>query len=138
MGILYTQPFLTGKRGTLTSTVQMRGGGLQSKRYLRVAEINSNLLTHIKYSSQTTAFSNTAVGMILLEIKGEGRLGGSVSCASSFGSGHDLAACEFKPRVGLCADSSEPGACFGFCVSLSLSPSSACALSLSVSKINKD
>ena len=27
----------------------------------------------------------------------------------------------FEPRVGLCADNSEPGACFGFCVSLSLS-----------------
>ena len=25
----------------------------------------------------------------------------------------------FEPRVGLCADSSEPGACFRFCVSLS-------------------
>ena len=38
------------------------------------------------------------------------------------GSGHDLAVCGFKPRIGLCADSSEPGACFGFCVSLSLCP----------------
>uniref|UniRef100_A0ABI7YG44 Uncharacterized protein n=1 Tax=Felis catus TaxID=9685 RepID=A0ABI7YG44_FELCA len=27
---------------------------------------------------------------------------------------------EFEPRVRLCADCSEPGACFGFCVSLSL------------------
>ena len=35
------------------------------------------------------------------------------------------------------ADSSEPGACFGFRVSLSLCPSPAHALSLSVSKINK-
>ena len=33
-----------------------------------------------------------------------GRLGGSVSCASGLRSGHDLAVCEFKPRVGLCAD----------------------------------
>ena len=32
-----------------------------------------------------------------------------------------FAVCEFKPHVGLCADSSEPGACFGFCVFLSLS-----------------
>ena len=44
---------------------------------------------------------------------------------------------EFEPRVGLCADSSEPGACFRFCVSLSLWPSPVHALSLSVSKINK-
>ena len=33
----------------------------------------------------------------------------------------------FEPGVGLCADSSEPGACLGFCVSVSLS------LSLSLS-----
>ena len=36
-------------------------------------------------------------------------------------SGHDLIVCEFEPRVRLCADSLESGACFGFCVSLSLS-----------------
>ena len=34
------------------------------------------------------------------------------------GSGHDLTVREFEPRVGLWADSSEPGACFGFCVAL--------------------
>ena len=44
----------------------------------------------------------------------------------------------FEPRVGLCADSSEPGSCFGFCGSLSLCPSPARALSLSVSKTNKN
>ena len=59
---------------------------------------------------------------------------------SDFGSGHDLAVGEFEPRVGLCADSSEPGACFGFCVSLSLSAPPllvlALSLSLSPSKIN--
>ena len=42
-----------------------------------------------------------------------------------------------SPRVGLCADSSELGACFRFCVSLSLCPSPVHALSLSVSKRNK-
>ena len=57
-----------------------------------------------------------------------GRLGGSA------GSGHDLTAGEFEPRVRLCADSPEPGACFRFCVSLSLCPSPACILSLSVSQ----
>ena len=36
----------------------------------------------------------------------------------------------FKPRIGLRADTSEPGACFTFCVSLSLCPSPAHALSL--------
>ena len=49
------------------------------------------------------------------------------------GSGHDLTVREFEPRVGLCADSSEPGACFGFCVSLSLCPFPAHTPSLSVS-----
>ncbi|VFV24322.1 Hypothetical predicted protein [Lynx pardinus] len=51
--------------------------------------------------------------------------------------GHDLAVREFEPRVGLWADGSEPGACFRFCVSLSLCPSPVHALSLSVAKINK-
>ena len=41
---------------------------------------------------------------------------------SDFGSGDDLAVGELEPHVGLCADSPEPGACFGFCVSLSLCP----------------
>ena len=45
--------------------------------------------------------------------------------------------CGFEPHVGLCADSSEPGGCFRFCVSLSLCPSPVHVLSLSVSKINK-
>ena len=49
-----------------------------------------------------------------------------------FSSGHDLTVCEFEPHVGLCADSPEPGTCFEFCVSLSLCPSPACALSLSL------
>ena len=56
---------------------------------------------------------------------------------SDFGSGHDITVRGFEPRVGLCADSSELGACFGFCVSLSLCPSPVHALSLSVPKINK-
>ena len=51
--------------------------------------------------------------------------------------GHDLAVREFEPRIGLWADGSEPGACFRFCVSLSLGPSPVRALSLSVPKINK-
>ena len=46
-----------------------------------------------------------------------GRQGGSVGWANNFGSGHNLMVCELEPRVGLCADSSEPGACFRFCVS---------------------
>ena len=45
-------------------------------------------------------------------------------------SGHDLTVRGFEPRVGLCADSSEPGACFGFCVSLSAPPLLVLSLSL--------
>ena len=67
----------------------------------------------------------------------EGRLGGLVGKASDFGSGHDLTVHELEPRVGLWADRSEPGVCFGFCVSFSLCSSPVHALSLSVSKINK-
>ena len=51
--------------------------------------------------------------------------------------GHDLAVREFEPRVRLWADGSEPGACFRFCVSLSLCPSPVRGLSLSVPKIKK-
>ena len=46
-----------------------------------------------------------------------------------FSSGRDLTVREFEPCVRLCADSSEPRACLGFCVSLSLCPSPARALS---------
>ena len=57
----------------------------------------------------------------------EGHLGDSVSQVSDFGSGH-LTVCGFEPRVGLCADSSEPGACFRFCVSPCLCPSASVSL----------
>ena len=55
-----------------------------------------------------------------IKVVAQGCLGGSVSQASDFGPGHDLTVCEFEPHIGLCADSSRPGACFRFCVSLSL------------------
>ena len=50
--------------------------------------------------------------------------------STDFSSGHDLTVHERKPHVRLCADSSEPGTWFGFCVSLSLCPSSAHTLSI--------
>ena len=49
-----------------------------------------------------------------------GGLGASAGLASDFRAAHDLPSRGFGPRVGLCADSSEPGTCIGFCVSLSL------------------
>ena len=64
----------------------------------------------------------------------QGCLGGSVGWVSDFGSGHDLPVRGFKPCVGNCADSSEPGACFGFCVFFSLPLP--CLLSVSLSLKN--
>ena len=58
-----------------------------------------------------------------------GRLGGSVGEVPDFSPGHDPALRGFESQVGLCADSSEPGACFRSCVSLSLCLSPACTLS---------
>ena len=63
-----------------------------------------------------------------------GRLSGSVGRVSDFGSRHDVIVRGFEPCIRLCAGSSEPGACFRFCVSFSVCPSPACALSLSVSQ----
>ena len=59
---------------------------------------------------------------------------GWLSWASNFSSGHDVTVRGLKPHIGLCADSSEPGACFGFCVSLPLSLSDLPLLTLSLSK----
>ena len=56
----------------------------------------------------------------------------SVKHLTSFSSAHDLTVREFEPRVGLCADGSESGGCFGCCVSLSLCLSPAHALSPSL------
>ena len=66
-----------------------------------------------------------------------GHLGGSVAEASNFRFSHDLTVREFEPRVGLRAGSSEPGACFGFCVSLAFCLFPSCTLSLSLSHKNK-
>ena len=51
--------------------------------------------------------------------------------ALGFGSCHDLTVCEFDSHVGLCADKSESGAYFRFCVCLSALPPT-CTLSLSL------
>ena len=74
---------------------------------------------------------NIRVFSLKKKTPGQGRLGGSVSQASYFGSGHDLRVCVCEPLVRLCADSSEPGACFRFCVSVSPCPFSVQTLSQS-------
>ena len=77
------------------------------------------------------AFLFTSVKLKLLQKnKVWGHLGGSVGQESNFSSGHDLTTHEFEPHIGLCANRSDSGACFGFCVSLSLCPSSAHAFFL--------
>ena len=53
--------------------------------------------------------------------------------ALDFGSGHGLTVCEFKPRMGLRADSAEP-ASDSFSLPLSLPLPFLCSLSLSLSK----
>ena len=55
---------------------------------------------------------------------------------SDFSSGHDVTVHGFKPRIGLCADSSELGACLGFWVSLPLPLPWLYALSVCVPNIN--
>ena len=57
------------------------------------------------------------------------------SVKNLMGSGHDLTVCGFKPHAGLCADSSEPGACFGFCLPLSLPHPCLHSVSVSLSKV---
>ena len=113
---------------TIEKTVQTNGPWLEK----RVAELTAVL------SGPVWVYYTTSIILLLNNKKNEilGHLGGSVSWASDFSSGHDVTVCGFKPHIRLCADSSEPGACFGFRVSLSLSlslslsPSPALILSL--------
>ena len=56
------------------------------------------------------------VGTVLLSFK---KCHEAPGWLNQFSSGQDLTVHGFDPRVGLCADGSEPGDCFGFCVSLS-------------------
>ena len=44
-----------------------------------------------------------------------------------------ISVCGFEPRIGLCADNLEAGACFEFCVSLSLSAPPLLMLTVSLS-----
>ena len=102
---------------------------------LRSVQISSQpkITNHHARESQETVKENSdpqkPQGLEIQDIKEDaqnllmlGRVGGSVGWATDCSSGHHLTARELEPRVGLCADSWEPGACFRFCVSLSLCP----------------
>ena len=80
---------------------------------------------------------NTASVCFIKKKKDQGRPGGKLGGVSDLCSGHDLTVCGSEPQVRVCADSSEPGACFRFCVSLCLCPSPAGTLSLCLSLKNK-
>ena len=75
--------------------------------------LNSYSVTCQIYSVKNILKIYLYLGCLNLFYFKDGRLGGSVGWASDFSSGHDLVVCGFEPRIGLCADSSEPGACFG-------------------------
>ena len=85
--------------------------------------------------SQTRSPTLPSLGFSICKIRTPGAPGWRSRLSVRLQPGHDLSVCEFEPRVGLWADGSEPGACFRFCVSLSLCPSPVHALSLSVPKI---
>ena len=70
------------------------------------------LITKYLFKIHHVEYFSDELFMQFLITRKHGRLGGSVGWASDFGSGRELAAREFKPRVGLWADGSEPGACF--------------------------
>ena len=69
-----------------------------------------------------------------VQSSGGGHVGGLDGQVPDFGSGQDLAVRGLEPHVRLCADSSGPRTCFGFCISLSLPLASARSLSLSLSR----
>ena len=74
-------------------------------------------------------------GVVLRLKLSAGSLGGSVGYLADFSSGHDLPVHGFGPHR--CADSSEPGACLRFCVSLSFSTELSHSLSVSLKNKQK-
>ena len=72
---------------------------------------------------------------LLFKKCGQGRLSGSVSLPSNFGSGHDFMVRGFKPCIGLCADSSSLFQIL--CLLLSAPPMLALCLFLSQKKKKK-
>ena len=81
-------------------------------RYIRIMV----LLESVFFRRRVLMYFEISVMVISLSNSSEGAW-----VASDFGLGHDFPSPKFKPCVRFCADSSESGACFIFCVSLSLS-----------------
>ena len=100
--------------------------------------LKTDLVIHESFSFVLTlAEKHFSRQVINNGIKKKGLPSGSVRQASNFGSGHDLTVHELEPCVGLWADSSKPGARFGFCVSLCLPLRCLHSVSNVDSKINK-
>ena len=113
--------FLSGDPYTILSGLNL-GSVLQLSNWLQ-------LFSHF---CQTTKFYKFSDCFLKCSIEGAPRCLSRLSVLLRLG--HDLAVRGFEPCVGLCADSSESGACFGCCDSLSLCPSPTRALSHSVSQ----
>ena len=129
VGLRLTLDFGSGHNLTIHRIKPALGSALMAQGLLGILP----LLCSLPFPSQ---HKHTCVLSLSLKLHKQGHLGGLVGLASGFSSGHDLMVCEFEPHIGICADSSEPGPCFGFCVPLFLYPSPTCTLSLSL-KINK-
>ena len=69
-----------------------------------------------------------------IQIRGAGVAQWIKYLSLDFGSGHDLAVCEFEPHIGLCADDAEPT---WDSVSLSFCPSPTCTHSFKNKNIKK-
>ena len=108
---------------------------LDFRREVRVGSPDSYFQLHIRGVSLPAA-DHIALAVVLKSWVIVGAPGWFSRLSVRLQPGHNLAIREFEPRVGLWADVSEPGACFRFCVSLSLSAPPPFMLSLFVPKIN--
>ena len=106
----------------------VRSTGMLGREVIQTGYTRSNLGSQGEESEHKLEQRNCMMKVML------GHPGGSVGQASDFSSGHDLAVREFEPRLGLCADSSEPAL---DSVSPSFSAPPLLTLCPSLSKINK-
>ena len=98
------------------------------------ASSNNESQKHYSRQKKTDTSLYILYDSIYLKLKEIGAPGWRSRLSVRLQPGHDLGVCEFEPRVRLWADGSEPGACFRFCVSLSLSAPPPFMLCLSLSQ----